>query len=88
MVGFFDHLSKMKHILVSDFKTHCVGLLNEVHEEGTEIMVTKRGRPLAKIQPPSAPRDAKRMAGDARSNARITGDIVDTGIAEDWESLK
>ena len=40
-----------RRIAVSTFKATCLGLLEEISETGEEIIVTKRGRPLARVQP-------------------------------------
>jgi prevent-host-death family protein len=37
------------------FKAQCLRLLDEVAETGETIVVTKRGRPVAKIEPVAAP---------------------------------
>lgn len=38
-------------ISASAFKATCLGLLDEVAGTGTEIVVTKRGKPIARIVP-------------------------------------
>ena len=78
----------MKTILISEFKTHCVGLLNEVHDTGSAVLVTKRGRPLAKVVPVPTSRSGRRTAGDCAGQVGIFGEIVATDSAGDWESLE
>ncbi len=39
----------MKTIAASSFKTHCLSLLNQVARNHQPIIITKRGKPLAKI---------------------------------------
>ncbi|MBS1871303.1 MAG: type II toxin-antitoxin system Phd/YefM family antitoxin [Actinobacteria bacterium] len=39
----------MPLITASHFKSHCLALLDEVALTGEEIVVTKRGRPVAKL---------------------------------------
>lgn len=34
-----------------EFKTHCLRLMDEVAERRTEIVITKYGRPVAKLVP-------------------------------------
>ena len=38
-------------ISASQFKARCLALLDEVAEGGSELVVTKRGRPVAKVVP-------------------------------------
>jgi prevent-host-death family protein len=39
----------MQHIPASRFKAHCLALLDDVALTGEEIVVTKRGRPVARV---------------------------------------
>ena len=38
-----------------EFKQHCLALLDQVSETGVSIVVTKRGRPVARVVPLEAP---------------------------------
>jgi prevent-host-death family protein len=40
-----------RHISVSRFKAECLGLLEDISQTGEELVVTKRGRPLARVEP-------------------------------------
>jgi prevent-host-death family protein len=42
-------------ISASAFKAKCLGLLDEVAETGETIVVTKRGRPVARLTPVAEP---------------------------------
>ena len=42
-------------IAIADFKARCLGLLEEVHSHGGRIVVTKRGREIAIVDPVSPP---------------------------------
>ena len=78
----------MKAVLVSEFKARCVGLLNDVHDTKEELLVTKRGRPLAIILPAADSDSRPRTPGDSAGVARILDDIVETDQSSDWESLQ
>jgi prevent-host-death family protein len=41
-----------------EFKQRCLALLDRVAETGTPIVVTKRGRPVARVVPIERPEDA------------------------------
>ena len=41
----------MNEISASQFKARCLALLDEVAESGAELIVTKRGEPVARIGP-------------------------------------
>ncbi len=40
-----------RHIAVSEFKAHCLRLLDDVAKRRLEIVLTKRGRPIARVGP-------------------------------------
>jgi prevent-host-death family protein len=44
----------MQEISSSEFKARCLALLDEIAEGGGEMVVTKDGRPLAKVVPADA----------------------------------
>jgi prevent-host-death family protein len=45
----------MRSIPAARFKAQCLKLLDEVAETGETIVVTKRGRPVAKVEPMEEP---------------------------------
>lgn len=46
-------------VSASRFKAQCLSLLDEVAESGEEIIVTKRGNPVARLVPLSPPESLK-----------------------------
>ena len=60
------HVQVMKTLLVSEFKNHCVGVLNEVADYSEEVIVTKRGKPLARIVPVNPP-----QKGNSKANQEL-----------------
>ena len=48
-------MSGTKEITATQFKARCLRLLDEVAETGETLVVTKRGRPVARVEP-SQPR--------------------------------
>jgi prevent-host-death family protein len=61
-------------VSVSEFRAKCLRLIDAVETKGDRIVITKRGRPIARIEPvePLKPR----LRGTWEGKARITGDIV------------
>lgn len=49
----------MRTIPAGRFKAQCLKLLDEVAETGETIVVTKRGKPVARIAPVEAPPSLK-----------------------------
>lgn len=46
-------------IAASEFKAKCLGLLDQVSATGETVVVTKRGKPVARVVPPEAPASLK-----------------------------
>ena len=40
-----------KHVAAAEFKAHCLELMDRVRDTGIEYVVTKHGRPVAKLVP-------------------------------------
>jgi prevent-host-death family protein len=78
-------LVKQETISASEFKTHCLRLLDAV-AEGRSIVVTKRGRPVARLSPVEPVR--KPLRGSWTGRIRIKGDIVNFNAADEWESAE
>ncbi len=67
----------MKRVPAAKFKETCLALLDEVDPEG--IIITKHGKPVAKLIPFAA--DSSNLIGALKEKVRITGDIMSTGVA-------
>jgi prevent-host-death family protein len=52
-------MSESKEITATQFKARCLRLLDEVAETGETLVVTKRGRPVARVEPSSPRRDLR-----------------------------
>lgn len=48
-----------KEITATQFKARCLRLLDEVAETGESLVVTKHGRPVARVEPPLRPDDLR-----------------------------
>ena len=69
----------------TEFKAHCLELMDHVRETGQEVVVTKHGKPVAKLVPVPAP--AGELFGCMRGTVLWYGDIVSpTGDWWDAES--
>ena len=68
----------MNKIAAAAFKTKCLALMDEVHFKHETIVITKRGRPVAKLVPVSKAEDEiYNFLGGKRA---ITGDFVSPAI--------
>ncbi len=57
-----------------EFKAKCLRLLDEVQQTRRAIIVTKRGKPVAKLVP--ADEEPPRLFGRMKGTIKILGDIV------------
>ena len=73
------YIMTMKQIAAAKFKEQCLALLDEVGEEG--IVITKRGKPVAKLIPIRA--ESASLIGSLKAKIRIEGDILSTGLRWD-----
>jgi prevent-host-death family protein len=71
----------------SEFKTHCLRLLDRVAEKGEEYIVTKHGKPVAKLVPVEG-RTARPLRGLHKGLVEVKGDIVNVNLEDDWDALK
>ena len=71
-------------IKASEFKATCLRLMDEVAESGEEIIITKNGKPIAKLTP-HRKQPRRPWIGADRDIIRIHGDIV-SPIDVVWEA--
>ena len=76
----------MKTIAISEFKAKCIGLLRQAQDSGEPLLVTRRGQPMARIEP-LARIDSGSRLGLLRGRLKFEGDLVEESSAEDWEML-
>ena len=67
----------------TEFRAKCLGLIDEVAETGREIVITKRGRPVARLVPYR--RKPRSLFGMGRGRMKILGDIT-APIDVEWEA--
>ena len=79
----------MKSISVSEFKAKCLGILEEVRKTRKPIRVTRFGKPVAEVVPPTPQPRPKSWLGCMAGSAEIVGDIVGpTGSLDDWNAWR
>jgi prevent-host-death family protein len=70
-------------IAAGEFKAKCLRLLDEVQQNRREIVITKRGRPVARLLP--AEEKTPRIFGRMKGTGVILGDIVGSTGAQ-WDA--
>jgi prevent-host-death family protein len=66
----------MKQITAAKFKEQCLALLDRVGEEG--IVITKRGKPVAKLIPIRT--ESAELIGKLKGRLKIKGNVLSTGL--------
>ncbi len=79
----------MEEVAISKFKATCLAVLQRVNRTGEPVLVTRFGKPVAEIVPPSPAVQPRRVLGDMRHTGKIVGDIVSPVVPEEeWEVLR
>ncbi len=74
---------------ISKFKATCLAVLDRVRRTKTPILVTRFGKPVAQVIPPSPAPRARDWLGCMRGEGRIVGDVVKPAAeVADWEALR
>jgi prevent-host-death family protein len=77
----------MRTIPAGQFKARCLRLMDEVRSTREPILITKKGRPVAKLVPAeSQPED---IFGCLKDEIKIVGDIESPIVPwEEWDALR
>ena len=79
----------MKEVAISVFKAKCLGILEEVRKTRKPIRVTRFGKPVAEVVPPSPEKAPGKRLGCMIGTGRILGDIVGSISDEsEWDATR
>ena len=75
-------------LAAGEFKTNCLRLMDEVHETGTEIIVTKHRRPVVRVIPIRMERP--KLVGSCVDQLQILADINGEPAIpiQDWDVIE
>ena len=77
----------MKQMPAGEFKARCLAVMEDVSKTREPVLITKRGRPIAKLMPAEPAKQD--FIGRLEGRVRITGDIESpVEPAEAWEVLR
>jgi prevent-host-death family protein len=77
----------MKTMGVTEFKLNCLKVVDRVRTTREPVMITKRGKPVAKLVPVGSRRGG--VFGGLKGVVEIVGDIESPAVApEDWEAYR
>ena len=76
--------SGARTIKASEFKARCLMLMDEVADSGEEIVITKNGKPVAKLTPYRE--RPKTLFGLNKGRYEIHGDLDDALLDVEWDA--
>jgi len=81
-----ERIFPMKKMAAGSFKVHCLAVMDEVQAKRESVLITKRGKPVAKLVP--ADKETDDIFGFLAGKGRVTGDIVSPVFSpEEWGDL-
>jgi len=73
----------MKKMAAGEFKVHCLKVMDEVQSKRQAVLITKRGKPVAKLVP--IEKETDDIFGFFKGKIEIKGDIVSPAFSpEEW----
>ena len=76
----------MKKMAAGKFKANCLAVMDEVQAKRVTVVITKRGKPVAKLVPIDPQKDD--IFGFLRGKVTIVGDVVSPALTlEEWGDL-
>jgi antitoxin (DNA-binding transcriptional repressor) of toxin-antitoxin stability system len=76
----------MKTMRVSEFKAKCIAVLKGIEQSGEPVVVTRRGRPMARVEAVGGDNRDKQL-GTLRGSLRLRRNLVRSDTRGDWEML-
>ncbi len=76
----------MKKMAAGVFKANCLAVMDEVQFKRVTVVITKHGKPVAKLVPVNTDKDE--IFGFLAGKGKITGDVVSPALTpEEWGDL-
>ena len=78
----------MKKMAAGEFKVHCLKVMDEVQSKRQSVLITKRGKPVAKLVPVEKEKDDIFGFLKGKGKIEINRDIVSPAFnPEEWGDL-
>ena len=77
----------MKKMAAGSFKTNCLAVMDEVQARHETVVITKHGKPVAKLVPVNA--DTDEIYDFLAGKGVVNGDIISPAVSPDeWGELR
>lgn len=83
--GHIESFAMSKTVKASEFKAKCLQLMDEVAASGETVIITKHGKPVARLMPTET--RPKSIFGALKGQVRIVGDII-SPLDVEWDAMK
>ena len=78
---------KMKKVAAGSFKTKCLAIMDDVQAKRETVVITKHGRPVAKLVPVNDDKDE--IYNFLAGRGAVKGDVVSPALSpKEWGELK
>ena len=78
-------MTEPKNIPAGECKARCLKLMDEVQQTGEEMIITKHGKPVARLGPVAG--NPPSLFGCMKGSVEILGDIIEP-VDVEWEATK
>jgi prevent-host-death family protein len=77
----------MKQMPAGKFKARCLSVMDDVNATGEPVIITKRGKPVAKVVPVTSKKQD--LFGFMAGEFKVVGDIESPVVPlEEWEVMR
>jgi len=77
----------MKKMAASSFKTNCLAVMDEVQAKHETVVITKHGKPVAKLVPVTGNTDE--IYNFLAGKGAVAGDVISPAISpEEWGEIR
>jgi len=77
----------MKKMAAGSFKVHCLAVMDEVQAKRETVVITKHGKPVAKLVPVST--DSDTIYDFLAGKGSVTGDVISPALSsKEWGNLR
>jgi prevent-host-death family protein len=77
----------MKKMAAGSFKTNCLAVMDEVQAKRETVVITKHGKPVAKLVPVNTETDE--IYNFLAGRGTVAGDVISPAVSpEEWGELK
>jgi prevent-host-death family protein len=75
----------MLQVAAGQFKAQCLKLMDQVQQTREEVVITKHGKPVAKLVPINETTTSQSIVGFMKGSVQVVGDII-SPVDDVWEA--